>query len=119
MLHIVAFFIWFSVLAASHFPDHSLSLNSANFNISSLFIFFNNLLSNNNTEDNPSSGVAKRLKKKMKPSFRWLGISEQNRCGNKGGLSVSTPGHQLKGRKLSAELFSNVPEFLSSDSEKA
>lgn len=32
---------------------------------------------------------------------------------------MSTPGHQLKGRKLSVELLSNVPEFLSSDSEKA
>lgn len=30
MLHIVAFLFGFSVLAASHFPDHSLSLISAN-----------------------------------------------------------------------------------------
>lgn len=59
MLHIVAF-IWFSVLAASHFPDHSLSFISANiyifFNVSfceDFFLFINNLLNNSNTEDDP------------------------------------------------------------------
>lgn len=73
MLHIVAFFIWFSVLAASHFPDHSLSLNSANqfLYISSFFVLFNNLLSNSNTEDNPRAGVDKGLKI---PTVPWLDI---------------------------------------------
>lgn len=105
MLHIVAF-IWFSVLAASHFLDHSLSFISANiyifFNVSFCEDFFFLLII--------SLIIVTLRMTPVQPAKHHFPVAK--RC-----LKCILSGIPLIGSKLSIELFINFPEFPSSDSQ--
>lgn len=90
------------MLAASHFPDHSLSFISANIFLLTFRIFFYII-----------SLIIVTLRMTLVQRSKHHSPMVRH-FQNKG---VSSLGHQLIGGELSIELLINFPEFLSNDSQ--